>query len=117
MTGVAVGAGSNMANWAQLFESMRPKVYERRQPLILINGLAEQTESWFRNRRYWARHFEVHVPNVLVYDGPLLQDKITRKDPISVDYLVEQFHQYVTRYVQTGPVVGTNIFRLLETFP
>jgi pimeloyl-ACP methyl ester carboxylesterase len=93
-----------MANWAQLFESMRPKVYERRQPLVLINGLAEQAESWFRNRRYWARHFEVHVPNVLVYDGRLLHDKIDRKDPISVDYLVEQFHQYITRYVQTGPV-------------
>lgn len=93
-----------MANWAQLFESFRPKVYARRRPLILINGLAEQAESWFRNRKFWTRYFDVHMPNVLVYDGDILHEKITRKEPITVDYLVDQFHQYITRYVQTGPV-------------
>jgi hypothetical protein len=41
-----------MANWSQLFESFRPKVYARRPPLVLINGLAEQAESWFRNRKF-----------------------------------------------------------------
>lgn len=93
-----------MTNWAQLFDSLRPKVYERRAPLVLINGLAEQAESWFRNRRFWSRHFELHAPNVLAYDGNLLQGMIARKQPISVDYLVEQFHLYITRFVQTGPV-------------
>lgn len=93
-----------MANWAQLFESFRPKVYARRPPLVLINGLAEQAESWFRNRKFWAKYFDVHVPNVLMYDGTLLQEMVARKQPITVDYLVDQFHQYVTRYVQAGPV-------------
>jgi abhydrolase domain-containing protein 6 len=93
-----------MAKWAQLFESFRPKVYARRTPLILINGLAEQAESWFRNRKFWGKYFDVHSPNVLVYDGDPLHQMIARKEPISVDYLVDQFHQYVTRYVQTGPV-------------
>ncbi len=93
-----------MANWAQLFESFRPKVYARRPPLVLINGLAEQAESWFRNRKFWAKYFDVHVPNVLMYDGTLLQEMIARKQPITVDYLVDQFHQYLTRYVQAGPV-------------
>lgn len=93
-----------MASWAQLFESFRPKAYARRRPLILINGLAEQAESWFRNRKFWTRFFDVHMPNVLVYDGTLLHEKINNKEPITVDYLVDQFHQYITRYVQTGPV-------------
>jgi pimeloyl-ACP methyl ester carboxylesterase len=93
-----------MANWSQLFESFRPKVYSRRPPLVLINGLAEQAESWFRNRKFWAKYFDVHVPNVLMYDGTLLQEMVARKQPITVDYLVDQFHQYVTRYVQAGPV-------------
>jgi pimeloyl-ACP methyl ester carboxylesterase len=92
-----------MANWAQLFESFRPKVYARRPPLILINGLAEQPESWFRNRKFWAKYFDVHVPNVLMYDGTLLQEMVANKRPITVDYLVDQFHQYMTRYVQAGP--------------
>jgi pimeloyl-ACP methyl ester carboxylesterase len=93
-----------MANWAQLFDSFRPKVYARRHPLILINGLAEQPESWFRNRKFWSRYFDVHVPNVLVYDGTRLHEMIERKHPITVDHLVTEFHQYITRYVQSQPV-------------
>jgi pimeloyl-ACP methyl ester carboxylesterase len=93
-----------MANWAQLFDTFRPRVYARRPPLILINGLAEQAESWFRNRKFWTRYFDVHMPNVLVYDGELLQQKIARKEPISVDFLVDQFHRYIVQYVQAGPV-------------
>ena len=45
-----------------LIERFRPRQYGRREPLVLINGLAEQHESWFLNRRYWSRHFDVYLP-------------------------------------------------------
>jgi pimeloyl-ACP methyl ester carboxylesterase len=93
-----------MADWTQVFASFAPKPYGRRQPLILINGLAEQAESWYRNRRFWNRYFDVHAPNVILYDGPNVQGRLARKQPIDVDYLVGEFHHYITRYVQTRPV-------------
>ncbi|MFO0848793.1 MAG: alpha/beta hydrolase [Gemmataceae bacterium] len=93
-----------MAPWNKLLESIRPKAYGRRQPLVLINGLAEQHESWFLNRRYWAKHFDLYVPNILVYDGPALHARIEAKEPITVDYLVQELHTFVSRYVQNSPV-------------
>jgi pimeloyl-ACP methyl ester carboxylesterase len=70
---------------------------------VLINGLTEQAESWFRNDTFWRRYFDVHMPNVLVYDGPALHRRIDEGLPISVDYLVEQLHQYLDLFVQTPP--------------
>jgi pimeloyl-ACP methyl ester carboxylesterase len=75
----------------------------RRQPLVLINGLAEQSESWYRNRRFWSRYFEVHSPNILAYEGEALHRKIAAKEPITVDYLVQQLHTYLDQFVQTPP--------------
>jgi pimeloyl-ACP methyl ester carboxylesterase len=77
--------------------------YSRRQPLVLINGLAEQAESWFRNHWFWRRFFDVHMPNILAYDGEALHRRIDEGQPISVDYLVEQLNQYLESYVQAPP--------------
>jgi pimeloyl-ACP methyl ester carboxylesterase len=84
-------------------ERLQPNVYARRQPLVLINGLTEQSESWFRNDRFWRRYFDVHMPNLLVYDGPALHRRIDEGLAISVDYLVEQLHGYLDSFVQTPP--------------
>jgi pimeloyl-ACP methyl ester carboxylesterase len=92
-----------MAPWNGLLDRIRPKAYGRRHPLVLINGLAEQHESWFLNRRFWARHFDVYQPNILVYDGPTLHARIDAKQPISVDYLVDELHTFVDRFVQRPP--------------
>jgi pimeloyl-ACP methyl ester carboxylesterase len=92
-----------MAPWNRLLERIRPKAYGRRQPVVLINGLAEQHESWFLNRRYWSKHFDLYVPNILVYDGPALHARIDAKQPITVDYLVEELHTFVSRFVQNPP--------------
>ncbi|MFO0938766.1 MAG: alpha/beta hydrolase [Gemmataceae bacterium] len=92
-----------MPNLLPLPERIRPKAYGRRQPLILLNGLAEQAESWFKNRRYWSRFFEVYAPNILAYDGAALHDRIETGEPISVDYLVEQLHLYLKQFVQSPP--------------
>lgn len=86
-----------------LLERIRSKAYGRRCPLVLINGLAEQAESWYRNKRFWSRYFEVHTPNFLVYDGDAIHKRIEEKQPVSVDYLVEQLHSYLFNFAQTAP--------------
>jgi pimeloyl-ACP methyl ester carboxylesterase len=89
-----------LQSWLDRFS---PHGYARRQPLVLINGLAEQAESWFRNLAFWRRHFEVYLPNLLVYDGPALHRRIDEGLPVSVDYLVEQLDLYLESFVQTPP--------------
>lgn len=70
---------------------------------MLLNGLAEQAESWFRNLPYWQRFFDVYAPNLLVYEGPALHQRIDAGLPIRVEYLVEQLHHYLETFVQTPP--------------
>jgi pimeloyl-ACP methyl ester carboxylesterase len=89
--------------WQTWLGPFRPDGYARRQPLILLNGLAEQAESWFRNHGFWRRFFDVHMPNILVYDGPALHQRIEQELPISIDYLVEQLHDYLENFVQGPP--------------
>lgn len=86
--------------WLSRFQS---HPYARRQPLVLINGLAEQAESWFRNHWFWRCYFDVHMPNVLAYEGGSLHRRIDEGLPVSVDYLVEQLHQYLDSFVQAAP--------------
>ena len=92
-----------IAHWRNWLEALRPNPYARRQPLVLINGLAEQAESWFRNLPHGRRYFDVYLPNLLVYDGAALHQRIDDGLPITVDYLVEQLHQYLESFVQTPP--------------
>lgn len=77
--------------------------YARRAPLVLINGLAEQAESWFRNLAAWRKHFDVYTPNLLAYEGAALHHRIDAGLPVDVDYLVERLHVYLTEFVQTPP--------------
>jgi pimeloyl-ACP methyl ester carboxylesterase len=92
-----------MPAWNGLFERIRPKAYGRRQPLILVNGLAEQAESWYKNRRFWSRYFDVHTPNFLVYDGEAIHTRIEQKLPVDINYFVDQLHTYLFNYVQSAP--------------
>ena len=89
--------------WQNWLARWQRNPYVRRPPLLLLNGLAEQAESWFRNHPFWRRHFDVHMPNLLVYDGAALHRRIDEGLPISVDYLVEQLHQYLESFVQLPP--------------
>ncbi len=100
-----------MATLNGLLARFRPKAYARRPALVLLNGLAEQPETWFRNRRYWSRYFDVHAPNLLMYDGEVLQHRVATKQAISVDFLVTQLHTYLTQFVQTPPyhLVGSSM--------
>jgi pimeloyl-ACP methyl ester carboxylesterase len=77
--------------------------YCRRPPLILINGLAEQTESWYCNVTTWRRHFDVHTPQLVAYEGRALHRRMDAGRPIDVDYLVQRLHEYLDGFVQTPP--------------
>lgn len=77
--------------------------YKRRSSLILLNGLAEQAESWYPNHPAWRKRFDVHLPSLLAYQGDILHARIARDLPISVDYLVEQLRRYLHEFVQNPP--------------
>ena len=80
-----------------------PPPYGRQHALVLVNGLAEQPETWFRNHRVWRRHFDVSMPNLFTYSGIVLHQRIEAGLPISVDFLVGQLHRYLEEFVQTPP--------------
>jgi pimeloyl-ACP methyl ester carboxylesterase len=79
--------------------------------LILVNGLAEQNISWYRNREVWQRRFDVHLPGVLVYDGPVIQKHLNEGGTISVDFLARRLAEYLDNFVQSPPyhLVGSSL--------
>ena len=94
-----------------LFDLKRLTGYRRPSPLILVNGLAEQSESWFANRRQLTRHFDVKVPEILVYDGESLHRHIDAGGEVTVDYLVDRLATYLNEFVQRPPyhLVGSSL--------
>lgn len=94
-----------------LFDIHRIHVSRRTTPLILVNGLAEQGESWFANRRAWSRHFDVKVPEILVYDGASLHRHIDSGGEVTVDYLADRLATYLDEFVQRPPyhLVGSSL--------
>jgi pimeloyl-ACP methyl ester carboxylesterase len=95
----------------KLFDLHRLHEYRRPAPLILVNGLAEQSESWFANRRFWSRHFDVKVPEILVYDGESIHRRIEAEGEITVEYLAERLAIYLDEFVQRPPyyLVGSSL--------
>ena len=87
----------------RLFDLNRFRAYKRRPPLVLVNGLAEQSESWFANRTAFSRHFDVKVPELLVYDGASLHQRIDAGGEITVDYLTGRLAHSLDEYVQRPP--------------
>lgn len=85
--------------------------YKRRLPLVLVNGLAEQSESWFANRVYLSRLFDVKVPEILVYDGDALHQRIDSDGAVTVDYLADRLGRFLDEFVQRPPyyLVGSSL--------
>ena len=94
-----------------LFDLHRLHVYDRAHPLVLVNGLAEQSVCWFANRRSWSRHFDVKVPELLVYDGASLHRHIDAGGEVTIDYLTERLAHYLNEFVQRPPynLVGSSL--------
>lgn len=95
----------------KLFGMPTADSYGRTQPLILVNGLAEQSESWYPNRNVWQKHFDVHTPGVLVYGGPVMQDRLAQQKPINVEFLTDRLAEYLDRFVQSPPyhLIGSSL--------
>ncbi len=106
--GVLVTMNPKVRNF---FDIHRLIGYERPDPLILVNGLAEQSESWFANRRQLSRHFDVKVPEILVYDGDSLHRHIEAGGEVTVDYLADRLATYLDEFVQRPPyhLVGSSL--------
>lgn len=81
----------------------RPDTYRRTQSLILVNGLAEQGESWYPNRRVWSQQYDVHTPGVIVYGGDVMQQRLATRQPIDIAFLTDRLAQYLDQYVQSPP--------------
>ncbi len=94
-----------------LFDMHLKKAYQGRAPLILVNGLAEQAESWFANRAHWSRHYDVKIPEILLYDGDPLHRHIDAGGEVTVDFLTDRLEHYLDEYVQKPPyrLVGSSL--------
>ena len=90
-------------NILNFFGRPTPDAYRRAQPLILVNGLAEQGESWYPNRTVWQRNYDVHTPGVLVYGGPVMQERLAGGQPIDIKFLTDRLAEYLDRFVQSPP--------------
>jgi pimeloyl-ACP methyl ester carboxylesterase len=90
-----------VGNWFELGD--RLCTYTRQVPLVLVNGLAEQPESWFANRAALSRHFDLKVPEILVYDGDALHRRIDSGEEISVEYLADRLCEFLDQFIQRSP--------------
>ena len=79
----------------------RPRI--DRAPLVLVNGLAEQSESWFANERHLARRFDLKVPEILMYGGDALHRWIDAGREVTVGYLADRLATYLDEFVQRPP--------------
>jgi abhydrolase domain-containing protein 6 len=100
---------TNVRRWFDLPRLLHN--YERRMPLVLVNGLAEQSESWFANKTHLSRKFDVKVPEILVYDGDSLHDWIDAGGEVTVDYLADRLARFLDEFVQRPPyhLVGSSL--------
>lgn len=81
--------------------------YKRRMPLVLVNGLAEQSESWFGNKVHLSRHFDVKIPEILVYDGDSLHDWIDEGGEVTVDYLADRLGRFLDEFVHARLIISS----------
>jgi pimeloyl-ACP methyl ester carboxylesterase len=79
---------------------MSRAAYARRPPLVLVNGLAEQAESWYANLDAWRHHFDVHQPNLLAYEGDALHRRVEAGGAIDIDWLTSRLLEYLDNFVQ-----------------
>lgn len=90
-------------SWRSWWSPVRSSAYRRKQPLVLVNGLAEQAETWFCNANYWRRWFDVHTPTLAAYDGEPLRRRLEAGLAIDIEFLVEQLRTYLENFVAQPP--------------
>lgn len=95
----------------EMFRPSRAWVRGDEETVVLINGLAEQAESWFANREAWSRRFDVRVPEILSYAGESLHRHIESGGEVNVDYLTGRLSLFLDEFVQKPPynLVGSSL--------
>jgi abhydrolase domain-containing protein 6 len=67
-----------------------------RPPLVLVNGLAEQEQTWFANDQYWQEWFLVHRP---VLDVPDQYHGTAKQRLFSIEQRIERLREYIGRNI------------------
>ena len=84
------------------FDIHRLHAYDRTHPLILVNGPGRAGRSpAFANRRSWARHFDIKMPELLVYDGAPLHRHVDGGGEVTVDWLTDRLADFLDQAVQS----------------
>jgi pimeloyl-ACP methyl ester carboxylesterase len=92
-----------MIRWCPSWFGGSRSAYQRKQALVLVNGLAEQSETWFCNLDHWRRSFDVHAPTLAAYDGEALHRRLEAGLAIDIDFLVERLRVYLDSFVSAPP--------------
>ena len=50
-------------------------------------------------RTIGQRHFDVHTPGILVYGGPVTQERLAEGKPIDIEFLTNRLAEYLDRFV------------------
>lgn len=81
--------------------------FKKKEPLILINGVAEQYESWYFNVPSLNEEFVVHWPNLYLFDS---DNYLRELQKVSVEWMAKRLETYLDSYVQTPPyhLVGSS---------
>ena len=81
--------------------------FKKKDPLILVNGVAEQYESWFFNVSSLTENFVVHWPNLYLFQSNLYLADLKK---ISVSWIVNRLETYLDSFVTTPPyhLVGSS---------
>lgn len=74
--------------------------FRKKPSLLLVNGLAEQYESWYFNTVSLAEHFVLHVPNLYLYDKDSYLAQLSK---ISVKWIAERLVTYLDSFAEKPP--------------
>ncbi len=85
--------------------------YQQLAPLVLVNGLAEQSESWFANRAELSQAIRPEGARDPGLRRRTLHDRIDSGGEITIDYLADRLARFLDEYVQRPPyyLVGSSL--------
>ena len=74
--------------------------FRRKSPLVLVNGVAEQYESWFFNIGPLTEEFVVHCPNLYLFQSDSYLNELPN---VSVNWVADKLKTYLDSFAQTPP--------------
>ncbi len=81
--------------------------FKKKPPIVLVNGVAEQYESWYFNIGPLAENFLVHVPNLYLFSA---DNYLRELQKVSVPWIADRLKTYLDSFVTTPPyyLVGSS---------